>query len=181
VSFSSRMRDMIATWQDESDDSARSLAAGLYKHLRDTEPELLAGWEQELAIMHLSAEFHHRRGSQRQAERREAGRILERYHSVFAGESSPAERRRAMMEIEQLTTFSTRMVVNEAGETREIGKMTQADCEYVAARFRRSAKRDGLWGKFYEQVAARLGDRTVEEVFDINGFVTLRASTVDGA
>jgi hypothetical protein len=182
MSFSSRMRDIIASWQEDSDDSARYLAAGLYKHLRDTDPGLLAGWEQELALLHLSAEFHHRRGSQRQAERREAGRILARYHSVFADkDASPADRRRAAMEVERLTTFSTRMVVSEEGKTREIGKMTRADCEYVASRFRRAASRDGLWGTFYEQVAGRLtSDRTVEQVFSINDFVTLRASIVDG-
>jgi hypothetical protein len=175
--YVAEMRERIDSWQDGSDESAKDLAAKLYKDISENDADLIAGWTKQLALSHLARAFHERRGSARQQERRAAGAELSKHSSVFGNpDASEADRAEALAAMERLTTFEAKVVVNDDGETKSIGRMTGPDNLFVSRRFGRSSKRDGLLAQFYLKVAEKVGDRTVEDVFSVAAYAELRAS-----
>jgi len=175
--YAALMRERIDAWQDGSDEPARDLAAKLFKDLTETDPKLLEGWLREMAISHLAMAFHNRRGSARRRSRAQAGSTLAQYVSEFTSpDRDPAGYALAKAAMERLSTFDAKLVINDDGHTKSIGQMTGPDNLFVARKFDKSSKRDGLLSAFYAKVAERVGDRTVEDVFDVASYVELRSA-----
>lgn len=72
------------------------------------------------------------------------------------------------------TKFEVRYTVNERHEWKPLKEMTGADLRFVANEYNERANSNRLEALFFERLAAKVGDRTVGEVFTVESLELFR-------
>lgn len=149
------------------DYTAPVVAAGLVAHLRETDPDLLAGWLDLRAEVVLADVIARRSNSKRQTAR------------VFAPRRAFAEAARSFEtegEAVALRPFAFEYVVDAANTRRAVGQMTSADCLFVAGRYEDTARQAKLEAAFHRAVAKKVGAGTVGDAFTEEQYLTMYRS-----
>jgi hypothetical protein len=153
-----------------------SVASRLVERLRTEDPELLAIW----LDMHAEAVFrdtitsvirHRRARSRKHADAGAFGRAAQRFSETG--------------DVEELSPFRVRYVVDGLDTQRQVRDMTRTDCLFVAERYTISADRALMQAAFHRAVANRVGDGTVGDIFTEDEYnrmyrsITHRGNTID--
>jgi hypothetical protein len=133
-----------------------SLASRLVERLRTQDPELLDAW----LSLHAEAIFRDTITSIIRHRRSRA-----RKHAAAGAFGRAAQRFSETGDIEQLSPFRVRFVVDGLDTQRQVRDMTRTDCLFVAERYTISADRALMEAAFHRAVANRVGDRTVGDIF----------------
>jgi hypothetical protein len=164
------LADMNAAIEEavpDGDYAAPVVAAELVAHLRETDPELLAGWLDLRAEIYVADMIARRSNSKRQTARHLAPRRAFA-EAAWSFESSG--------EAVVLKPFAFEYVVDAANTRRKVGAMTAADCLFVAGRYEDTARSARLEASFQRAVAKKIGRRTVGEVFSEEQYLTMYQS-----
>jgi hypothetical protein len=158
-SFSAEMSQLIndrLEVETGSDVVPAILAWDLVTQLRDSDPELLNGWLHENAKAFLADMLRRRISSLRSRARIHAGRSdFQRAVSKFNNGDNAA-----------LNSWtSVRYVVNDSNTQRLLLDMNGEDLNYAASRYSRSANAALLEEAFLRALAAKVGKKTVGQVF----------------
>ena len=151
----------------DGDYTAPVVAAELAAHLRETDPDLLAGWLNLRAEVFLADVIARRSNSKRQAARFLASR------RAFAEAARSFE---SSGEAVVLKPFAFEYVVDAANTRRAVGQMTAADCLFVADRYEDTARAARMEAAFQRAVAKKVGAKTVGDVFTEEQYLTMYQS-----
>lgn len=163
--FSAQMRELIEQSIPKDDFVMALLAARIVQNLRATDPELLAGWLDELAESCMVSEIRHYEQAQRKRNRHNSSIFSEAASRFEDGDASALDR------------FTVdKFVVNDSNTWKSLGEMTGSDHRYVADRYRDRSKSNGLLAKFHEAVAQKIGNRTTTEVFSVSTYKAMEDS-----
>lgn len=127
------------------------VAAELRGRLARTDPELLAGWLDTLAVQFLTEVITTRERSIRATARSRAG-ARTFGSAVKAGD------------VELVGSFAVTYVVGADNSRRRVADMTGDDHRFVAGGYRETEARARMLAAFHEQVARKAGDRCTAEV-----------------
>lgn len=131
----------------------------LTKRLLAEDPDLLRGWlyllAPEFIRMTINKRDHLRRSRSRTASQERFGRALTDHE---AGDSSE------LLRYAGGHYLGMRFAV-ETGERLPLGALGAADLKFIANTYHNRAERNSLREEVIRQVAARVGDRTVGEVY----------------
>lgn len=149
------LADMSAAIADaigDGDVVAPVLAEKLHARLLESDPDLLDGWLRACAVNFLTAAIGARDRSERAIVRRrsEARRFREVADSG---------------DVDALSSFAVRLVVDEDNTRRPVGEMTGADHLFVAGEYGRTAQTAAMLQAFHKAVARKVGKRKTAEVF----------------
>lgn len=164
------LADMNAAIEDavpDGDYTAPVVAAELVAHLRETDPELLAGWLDLRADVVVADVIARRSNSKRQTAR------ALRPRRAFAEAARSFE---SDGEAVVLRPFAFEYVVDAANTRRAVGSMTAADCLFVAGRYEDTARTAKLEASFHRAVAKKIGLRTVGDVFTEEQYLSMYQS-----
>lgn len=150
--FMAEMSAAIADATGDGDVIAPVLAEKLHARLLESDPELLDGWLRASAVHFLTMAIGARDRSERAIVRR---RSEARRFDKAAREG----------DVETLSTFAVRLVVDEDNTRRPIGDMTGSDHLFVAGEYGRSAQTAAMLQAFHKAVARKVGKRRTAEVF----------------
>lgn len=156
----------------DGDYTAPVIAADLVAHLRETDPDLLAGWLDLRADVVLADVIARRSNSKRQT-----ARILRPRRAFAEAARSFAADGDAVV----LRPFAFEYVVDAANTRRTVGQMTAADCLFVAGRYEDTARTAKLEASFHKAVAKKVGLRTVGEVFSEEQYLSMYQSVTGRA
>jgi hypothetical protein len=157
--FNAEMNEKIVeTFAEIDGDFVSSIVAwDLVTKLMETDPELLSGWLHLHAKSFVAGVLNSHVRSFRAKARSQAKA------SAFA---TAARRFEATGDISDLGGwFNVRYVVDDQSTQRRLGEMSQADLLFVASRYGRTARTLLLEEAFHRALAARVGNRTVADVF----------------
>lgn len=165
--FLTDMSDAIDAAIPDGDYVAPVVAAELIERLRAEDPGLLTGWLNLKASVFLADVIARRSNSKRQAARIGAPRRAFREAAeVFAETREPVV----------FSPFAFEYVVDADNTRRAVGRMTKADCLFVAEGYEATARQAKLQASFQRAVAKKLGDKTVSEVFGEEQYVAMYRS-----
>lgn len=132
-------------------------AWNLVTKLMETDPDLLNGW------LHLHAKAF---VSERIRYHLKSDRARVRQRSAVSAFAAAARRFESSGDSDALAGWlNLRYVIDERSTQRRLSEMTREDLMFVATRYERSARTALLEEAFHRAIAARVGDRTVGEVF----------------
>jgi hypothetical protein len=132
-------------------------AWNLVTKLAETDPELLSGW------LHLHAKAF---VSERIRYHLKSGRSRARVQASASAFAIAARRFEQSGDVVDLGGWmNVRYVVDERSTQRRLSDMNREDLLYVASRYDRTARTALLEEAFHRALAARVGSRTVGEVF----------------
>lgn len=152
--YNDRVHALIDEWIPEGDFVVAIVAHKLTDYLRETAPELLAGWLEERASTVMAQVIGDRLRSDRaRAVRCAAGRFAEAVRAAEAGDFEP------------LSHFAVTYTVDAESTRRRVGAMTGDDHRFVASNYQASGSYDLMLAAFHEKVAKKVGSRTTADVF----------------
>jgi hypothetical protein len=151
----------------EGDYAAPIVAAELAAHLRQSDPDLLAGWLDLRAEVFLADVIARRSNSKRQAAR------FLKPRRAFAEAARSFE---SSGEAVVLKPFAFEYVVDAANTRRTVGQMRAADCLFVAGRYEETARSAKLEASFHRAVAKKVGLKMVADVFTEEQYLTMYQS-----
>lgn len=172
--ISSLINDAIGV---DEDIIPSSVARRLIQQLRAEDPELLTAW------LELHAEAIFRESITAVIRSR---RLRARKHAD-AGAFARAAQAFTNGDTDALSPFEVRYVVDGADTQRRVRDMTRDDCLFVAERYSISADKALMLAAFHRAVAARVGERTIGEVFTEHEYdrmyrsITHRGAVIDAS
>lgn len=131
--------------------TASLVADQLIKQLRDTDPELLAGWLDTHAHGLLARHITGRANLVRRHAHRDAANARVRGDFTSGGE--------------RITPYMSWHVVNDQLTRKRASEMTGAEHHYVASQYRTSSRRTAMLARFHEAVAKKCGANGVTSDF----------------
>lgn len=145
--FTADLDKIIDDLIDDKPWAASIVADTLIKQLRDTDPELLAGWLDShahgLIARHITGRANLERRHARHAHRDAVNaRVRGDFHS-----GDP----------ERLTPYRSWHVVNDELTRKRASEMTGAEHHYVATQYRSSSRRTVMLARFHEAIAKKCG------------------------
>lgn len=159
--------ERLVTYLDERGEGAFTVAHEAEKflaYMRERHPDELDAWLDERVTIFVAEEMRFVLRSERQRQRQRAGARAFAEAAAELGEHPTAG---------QLDAFKVTYCVNARNEWKPAGEMNAADCNYVAGLYETRGNRALMLGAFHRAVAARLGERTVEEVFTRDEYTQL--------
>lgn len=170
--YLSGMDAAIEAAMPDGDYTAPSVAADLVAYLRETDPELLAGWLDLKAEVFLADVIARRSNSKRQTARSAGPR------RAFAEAARSFE---SSGDAVALSPFTFEYVVDAVNTRRTVAQMTALDCLFVADRYEDTARMARLEAAFHRAVAKKVGLRTVGEVFAEEQYLSMYQSVTGRA
>lgn len=156
--YGSRINEVLHAFTPVGDFKASDVTDRAFAYLQDEEPELLAGWMDEVARQVLRSHFRAHLLRQRATWRATAQRRAFRNVVNEAEETGDST---------SLSDFSFSYVVNEESLRRRVGEMTADDHSFVASVHERSADRLLLLAAFHRAIAKRIPPgKTTADVMD---------------
>lgn len=154
--YSEAMAALIEEWTPTAGDFVPAIIGHkLADFLRETDPDLLAGWLDERAAMFLTRTITERLRSVR------ARTLSQAAASRFAAAAAAAEDG----DYEPLSHFAVVYAIDDENTRRPVGEMTGADHRFVASNYQASGRYDLMLAAFHEKVAKKVGSRTTADVF----------------
>lgn len=142
--FSGDLDKLISDLIGDGPWTASLVADTLIKQLRDTDPELLAGWLDSHAHGLLARHIAGRANLERRHANREARDARVR------GDFTSGDPQR-------LTPYTSWHVVDENLTRKRASEMTGREHSFVASQYRTSSRRTAMLGRFHEAIAKKCG------------------------
>lgn len=153
--FAAEMRAVIDAATGTGPYISRVAAAEIVGKLRADDPELLVGWLELQAEEMLWKSINDRDRSVRATARANASR--DRFRSAAdAAEHGDVEPMRRLLDMPFVT---------EGGQRKPLGKMTGADCGFVAGGYERSVRRARMHASLMRALERKIGSGLVEDHF----------------
>jgi hypothetical protein len=134
----------------------RQVAEKLVAYLRETDPDLLAGWLDEQAEHFIWQMINDRDRSRRAQGKERANRVA---FAAAAGQYAEGD-------AAALTTFLDMPFPVETGERKRLGDLDAHDLRYVATEYEERARENAMTAAFLRALSRKVGRSTVAEKFD---------------
>lgn len=165
--FLTDMNDAIDAAIPDGDYVAPVVAAELIERLREEDLDLLTGWLNLKASVFLADVIARRSNSKRQTARIGAPRRAFREAAeVFVETREPVV----------FSPFTFEYVVDADNTRRAVGRMTKADCLFVAEGYEATARQAKLEASFHRAVAKKVGVGVVGDVFTEEEYMAMYRS-----
>jgi hypothetical protein len=150
------MRDVIDAETAAGNYVSAIVAEHIVRKLAVTDPDLLNGWLYANAAFFIRHFINLRDSASRTSARTQARRL------EFATAAGKFEKGDAA----PLTSFLGVVHVVEDGSRKKLADLTAADLNHVANDYEARAQENALHAMFLRKLAAKIGKRTVGQVFD---------------